>query len=111
MPHLVDLLSSSKALLLPSSYETVGYVILEAFASGLPVIVSQAIPSEIVSDSQNGFVVPSMDAAKYAAKLSILLSDDSLWTSLSKQAIKTASEFDHLKIAKEYERLIETSLR
>lgn len=104
---LRNLLSHSKALLLPSKYEAFSYAVLEAFASGLPAVVSYAVPSELVQDGYNGFRINSLDPAKYATVLATLFKDDTRWCNTSANALKTANNYSHLKIAKTYESMIE----
>jgi len=110
---LRDLLAHARVLVLPSRYEAFPYAVLEAFASGLPVVVSDAVPSEAVLDGYNGFRVHSFDPDLYAARLAGLLTNDSLWRNVSRNALRTASNYSHIKIAKNYEcivkQLIETS--
>lgn len=57
-----ELLSSGYMLLLPSYYESFGISIIEAMASGLPIIASNvgAIP-EIIKHSYNGFIIEPGD--------------------------------------------------
>jgi len=104
---LRDLLAHARVLVLPSVHESFGYVVLEAFASGLPVVVSDAVPSEVVVDGYNGFRVYGFDAGLYAVRLASLLTDDSLWRNVSRNAMKTASNYSHIKIAKDYECVVE----
>jgi len=110
---LRDLLAHARVLVLPSSHEAFPYSVLEAFASGLPVVVSDATPSELVSDGYNGFRVHGFDSSLYAARLASLLTNDVLWQTASRNALRTASNYSHIKIAKDYEcivrRFIETS--
>jgi glycosyltransferase involved in cell wall biosynthesis len=56
-----ELLCKAKALILPSSYETLSYVTLEAMACGTPVIVSSAVPEEAVINNFNGIRVNSFN--------------------------------------------------
>ena len=46
----IELLCRAKALILPSSYESFSYVTIEAMACGTPVVVSSAVPEEIVTN-------------------------------------------------------------
>lgn len=59
--------------------EGLGVVLLEAMASGCPVIGSNVggIP-DIITDSENGFLVPAQDPEVLAEKITELLADASL---------------------------------
>ena len=98
-----DILAHSRAFILPSKHEGLPYSVLEAFASGLPVVVSNAVPSDMVLDGFNGFRVGDFDPNLFAQKLAILFTNDILWTKISKNALKTSRSYDHIKIAKYYE--------
>jgi glycosyltransferase involved in cell wall biosynthesis len=101
-----DLLAHARALVLPSKHEVLPYSVLEAFASGLPVVVSTAVPEEMVSDGSNGFRVSGFNPDLYAKRLASLLADDTLWQSVSRNALNTASDYSHIKIAKIYESVL-----
>ena len=98
-----ELLGRARALILPSTYEAFPYVVLEAFASGLPVVVSPAVPRDLVVNGWNGFRVYVMDPRRYAAKLAQLLTDDTLWRDLSVHGLQTAEKYSHVNIAQRYE--------
>lgn len=108
IPHnaLIDLYSRAKAMLLPSKYEGLAYVAIEAMASGTPVVVSAQIPVEAVTNGYNGFRTETYNPTDYAEKLALLLNDEKLWSKLSKNATQSVNQFDHIKVAKEYEKLI-----
>ena len=73
----IKLISESKVLLNPSLVEGFGIVVLEGFACGKPVIVSDSKPlSDLVDDSIDGYIVPAADANSWADKIIELLSDD-----------------------------------
>ena len=56
---LLNLMHSSHCFVLPSIIEGFGQVIIEAMATGLPVIVSEnTIGRDIIIDGKNGFLVP-----------------------------------------------------
>ena len=65
---------------LPSRFEGMPNALLEAMAAGLPSVVSDASPGplEMVSDGQQGLVVPSDDVIAFAAALQQLMLDRDL---------------------------------
>ena len=72
MPHesVAAFLRNSTALILYSRFETFGCVIIEANASGVPVIASDiAVIRENVTDGVNGWLVPLDDPATLAAAM------------------------------------------
>ena len=57
-----QLLNISNALVLPSLYEGLHLCVLEAMATGKPVIVTDVGGNrEIVEDGRNGFIIPPKD--------------------------------------------------
>lgn len=99
--ELPELLCKSKALILPSSYETFPYACLEAMACGTPVVVSNAIPEEVVIDGFNGIRVNSFNPVDYANALEkLLLGNDGLWLNLSRNAFSFVKRFNYIDIAK-----------
>jgi len=102
----LELLCRAKALVLPSSYEALSYVTLEAMACGTPVVVSSAVPEEVVADGFNGIRVNSYDPEDYANALEKLLRDEELWLKLSRNSLEFVSQFDYAKVAKKYSDVI-----
>ncbi len=63
----------------PSTTDTYGNVVVEAQASGVPVVVSdQKGPRELVRDGETGFVTRGGDAADFARALELLARDAAL---------------------------------
>jgi glycosyltransferase involved in cell wall biosynthesis len=74
--QLAELYASSDLLVFPSNTDTLGQVVLEAQASGLPVLVSdQGGPREVTDDGITGRVIPTDDPAAWAAAIDELLTD------------------------------------
>ena len=72
--------------------ESFGVAIIEASASGKPVVVSDAGgPAEVVVNGQTGFIVPKRDASAAATALATLVDDAAL-----RQRMGTAGR-DHAK--------------
>lgn len=70
------LLAGARALVVPSTYEGMPLVVLEAMAAGVPVVASRVsgIP-EVVLDGETGWLVPPEDPAALAAALAEVAGD------------------------------------
>ena len=74
--QLSVLYASADLLVFPSKTDTLGQVVLEAQASGLPVLVSdQGGPREVTDDGITGRVLPTDDPAVWAGAIDELLTD------------------------------------
>lgn len=102
----LDLLCRAKALILPSSYEALPYVVLEAMACGTPPVVSTAVPEEVVINGYNGLRAHRLDPRDYAAALERLLTDQELWLKLSRNGREFVKQFNYIEIANKYINLI-----
>lgn len=77
--------ASADAFVMPSDSETLGFVVLESMASGVPVVGAAAggIPNLIHHD-EDGYLVPPGDIDGFVEKLSILKDDKETRNRLSK---------------------------
>lgn len=74
--ELSALYASSDLFLFPSTTDTLGQVVMESQASGLPVIVTdQGGPKEVVRDGETGLVLPGDDAGRWGRAIVELMSD------------------------------------
>ncbi len=104
--HIADAFRRAHIVVLPSAYgEGVPKVLLEAAASGLPIVTTD-MPGcrEVVKDGFNGYLVPPGDAKKLAAALKKLIDDPVL--------CKTMGEKGRTMVEKEFsiERVVNETL-
>jgi len=87
------LLAALDLLAMPSIFEGLPLVLLEAFAAGCPVVAHEVdgIP-EVVEDCVDGFLVPSGDVSMLAARIEQLLGDTALAARMSQAARRKAVE-------------------
>ncbi len=96
----IDLLSRSRVLLNPSLVEGFGIVVLEAFACRKPVLVSDTKPlSDLVTNSTDGFIIPSHDTDAWAGKIIQLLSNPELCDTMGKKGRIKASDYSISKLS------------
>lgn len=83
--------SAADVLVLPSHYESLGFVVIEAMACGTPVVASRVggIPS-IVEHGSTGYLIPWRCPEAFATQIEVLLKNKDLHTFMSKEAIKKA---------------------
>lgn len=105
-----ELLCKAKALILPSSYEAFPYPVLEAMACGTPVVVSNAVPEEVVINNFNGIRVDSFNPEDYSNAMEKLLTDEEMWLKLSKNGLEFVKQFNYIEIAKKYANLVSKHL-
>jgi hypothetical protein len=87
---LPEFFSMIDILAVPSWEEPFGIVVLEAMASGVPVIATnRGGPAEIIRSALHGFLVPPRDPAALAKAILSLADDDERRQLIS----KTAREF------------------
>ena len=78
-----------------AKYEPFGLVLIEAMASGLPVVALNGKGnSDIVKDGENGFLVQQENIPEFAEKVITLFEDKTLYDSMTKYGVKFAQTFD-----------------
>ncbi|GAA5415304.1 GDP-mannose-dependent alpha-mannosyltransferase [Paraliobacillus ryukyuensis] len=91
--ELAEAFASSDALVFPSITETLGLVILEAMAAGLPVIAAKSGPTmEQVANEKNGLLFENGNTASMIQAIE-KLEDEDLYQKLSRNARIEAEKF------------------
>jgi glycosyltransferase involved in cell wall biosynthesis len=87
-------LAACDIFVLPSHYEGMSLAVMEAMASGLPVVVTQVSgTAELVPDGDHGRVVASGDGAALAAAIQEPLADAALRRRLGEKAAEHVRRF------------------
>jgi glycosyltransferase involved in cell wall biosynthesis len=88
------LMKAASVLVLPSHNEPFGRVIIEAWASGLPVIATKAGgAAELISENQDGLFFEIDDTMGLTEKLKLILTDKLLAKMLQENGIKKVAQF------------------
>lgn len=105
------ILSSTLALILPSTEEQFGQVVLEAIALGVPVLVSEACGArdELVRTGVNGFVFEPDNPEGLALFMSLLASDHNLWMKMADATKRFVPLCDVSGFADGVEQLVSTN--
>ena len=95
---------NSSLFVLPSRFEGFGLVIIEAMSCGVPVVAFNCPmgPDEIISDGEDGFLVPVGDIHALADKLQILMQDNDLRMKFSETAYRNSGRYHLDKISNQW---------
>ncbi len=90
-----DLLASATVVAQPSRVESLGLVLMEAWANQKPVIAADiAVSRELITESGGGTLVPFGNARQLATQIESLLNDAGLRETMGTGGRKTALEYD-----------------
>lgn len=90
---LLALYQRSTALVFPSLHEGFGLPIVEAMATGTPVITSDATSMPEVAGAGNALLVDPHDPGALAAAMDRVVEDTALWEQLSAHGLRRARDF------------------
>jgi len=87
---------------LVSAYEGLPYVLLEAAASGLPIVATAVGGStSVVVPGKNGFVVPNWDGRLFAQQLSRIIQDKELRLRMGRESREISKKFAIQRMVRE----------
>lgn len=94
-PDMAEIMAACDALVFPSVHEGLPVSVMEAMASGLPVIASsiRGIDPDLLMDHKSGLVLESADPRHIAAAVTELIHDEGLRERLAHNAAKAVVRF------------------
>ena len=105
-------IETADVFVLSSRYEGWGVVLLEAMTAGLPVVSFDCDygPKEMITDGEDGMLVPKGDIDALSAALSRLLGDESLRERLAKAASVSACRFSPGRVMAQWDEVVRCAL-
>lgn len=100
----------SSCLIMSSRYEGFPMVLLEAVETGLPMVSYDCPkgPAEIISDGENGYLVPHGNTEALAARICDVIGDDGLRRRFGAKSKETAAKFSIDSIMAQWKKLFES---
>jgi len=107
-----EYMTASDVFILPSLSEGFPVTVVEAMASGLPIIATdvRGLP-EIIKDGENGFLVEPKNLEQIVDKVLLLLEDDELREGISRNNKGKAKEYSWEAVIEKLERVYERCLQ
>ena len=98
----------SKIFAFTSSSEGFPNVIGEAMSAGLPVIAYDCLagPSEIITDGEDGFIIPLFDDVLFQKKIEFLIKDENTRNQIGLKASLNSRKYDSDKISEQFLKVI-----
>jgi glycosyltransferase involved in cell wall biosynthesis len=110
--QVAEQMATATVVVVPSRREAFGIVVLEAWRSGTPVVVtSRGGPARLVTDGVTGLVVDPEDRDALAACLSRLVNDPATADRLGSAGRVAVKAFPWSRVAAEYEQIYDGCVR
>ena len=112
VPMISEKYCDSSILLLTSTSEAFGLVLVEAMRCGLPVVAFDCPygPADIITDGADGFLVKNRDVEAFADRVCQLIEDKVLRQKMGKTAIQSAQRYTPERIMPLWKELFESFL-
>lgn len=111
--ELAEAYASADGFIFPSTTETLGLVLFEAMASGLPILAADSLPTrEVLENGQAGFIFDSGNTSSIVQAMKNFFEDDKGRASALQRGLSIAEELDWLgptmQLIQHYERLCQS---
>lgn len=108
LPNIDTWYQKCKIFAFTSSSEGFPNVVGEALSAGLPVVSYDCVagPSEMITNGENGFLVPVFDDNLFREKLQLLINDETQRKNMSEKAKQSINRFSTESIGGKYLNLI-----
>ena len=101
--NVEEWLKDSDIYIHSACYEPFGIVLIEAMASGLPLITLDGKGNRVlIEEGKNGFMIYDQDPQLFAAKILKLIEEPKLYEEMSEYSKRFVQQFDIKKKADEY---------
>lgn len=111
--NVSEVMHQSSIFILPSRFEGLPMVLLEAMSQGMACIAydCKTGPSDIIENNKNGLLIDNQNVIKMQSGLHKLLKDNSLRKELSENGIISLNKFHISVITEEHENLFEKTMK
>lgn len=105
--NVSEVMYNSSIFILPSRYEGLPMVLLEAMSQGMACIAydCKTGPSDIINHNENGLLIEDQNMAQMQSNLEKLMTNKDLRKSLAEEGIKSLGKYDIEAITARYEDL------
>ncbi len=104
-----DYYDAADLFVFSSPNETQGLVLVEAMASGKPVVAVESSGANDIINGKNGFLAKN-SVKDFSSKITKILDDDNLRKSMSEEALKTSEKFSTEIMAKRMQEIYKSLL-
>jgi GalNAc-alpha-(1->4)-GalNAc-alpha-(1->3)-diNAcBac-PP-undecaprenol alpha-1,4-N-acetyl-D-galactosaminyltransferase len=105
--NIQELMQESQIFALPSKFEGLPMVLMEALSNGMCCIAYDCVsgPRDLIENGKNGLLIENQNADAFEKELERLVADDELRTNLAANAPKSVKDYDLPSIMAKWKRL------
>ena len=107
--HIMNRYKESSILVMTSAYEPFGLALPEAMSCGIPVVAFDCPygPSDIITNGEDGFIIPNRDTQLFAEKVCLLMDNPDLRKKMGKAGIASSRRYEAKLIMPQWKELFE----